>query len=48
MAGMIAAEAALSQVMLRPRGVFYAADAHSSRAGHVGLYVAPDTAGYGV
>ena len=36
MAGMIAAEAALLQVM-RPRGVFYAADAHSSRAGHVGL-----------
>ena len=34
--GMIAAEAALLQVM-RPRGVFYAAGAHSSRAGHVGL-----------
>ena len=36
MAGMIAAEAALLQVM-RPRGVCYAADAHSSCAGHVGL-----------
>ena len=36
MVGMIAAGAALFQVM-RPRGVFYAAGAHSSRAGHVGL-----------
>ena len=36
MAGMIATEAALFQVT-RPRGVFYAAGAHSSRAGHVGL-----------
>ena len=36
MAGMIAAEAALLQVM-RPRGVFYAAEAHSSRVGHIGL-----------
>ena len=36
MAGMVAAEAALLQVMSL-RGVFYAAEAHSSRVGHIGL-----------
>ena len=36
MAGMVAAEAAPLQVMSL-RGVFYAAEAHSSRVGHIGL-----------
>ena len=36
MAGMVAAEAAPLQVMSL-RGVFYAAEAYSSRVGHIGL-----------